>query len=126
MMMHPRFQLLQIAAAALPALVLSSPLSSTHVLPRQSGITWGACEFQVGSGYDCANLTVPLDYTDPKSNQTLTLQLLRVPAVKTPKQGSILVNFGGPGIDGRTQMNSTGTLLQAYVVRLCSSLVLPL
>ncbi len=113
MMVSHRFQLLQVAAAALPTLVLSSPFSSNHVLPRQSDINWGACELKAGPGYDCANLTVPLDYTDSKSNRTLTLQLLRVPAVNTPKKGSILVNFGGPGIDGRTQMNSTGSLLQA-------------
>jgi len=60
----------------------------------------------------CANLSVPLDYTDLKSNKSLGLQLVRVPAVKKPSRGSILFNFGGPGGDGRRELSMLGELLQ--------------
>jgi len=50
---------------------------------------------------ECANLNVPLDYTDSISNETLELELARVPAVFQPSKGSILFNFGGPGLPSR-------------------------
>lgn len=49
----------------------------------------------------CGTLNVPLDYTNPASNQTLQLQLVKVNAAKQPKKGSILFNPGGPGESGR-------------------------
>ena len=52
----------------------------------------------------CADLTVPLDYSAKKSNSTLTLELLRVPALKKPSKGSVLFNYGGPGQVGRMQL----------------------
>ncbi|KAL3482658.1 TAP-like protein-domain-containing protein [Aspergillus germanicus] len=67
---------------------------------QADGVTWGDCEFEA-PGLQCANLTVPLDYTEPESNATLALQLLRVPAVAEQKKGSILFNFGGPGFASR-------------------------
>ncbi len=67
-------------------------------------IQWGACnETAINSTLpvECGNLGVPLDYTEPTSNETLTLELLRVPAAVQPSRGSILFNFGGPGVTGR-------------------------
>ncbi|KAJ9608002.1 hypothetical protein H2200_008081 [Cladophialophora chaetospira] len=46
---------------------------------------------------NCANFSVPLDYTDAKSKKTLNLTLVRIDAVKKPVKGSILFNPGGPG-----------------------------
>ena len=44
-------------------------------------------------------LAVPLDYTLPQSNNnTLTLNILKVKATKEPKLGSVLTNWGGPGL----------------------------
>ncbi|KAI4605006.1 hypothetical protein J4E83_010877 [Alternaria metachromatica] len=44
-------------------------------------------------------LDVPLDYTLPQSkNNTLTLNILKVKATKEPKLGSVLTNWGGPGL----------------------------
>lgn len=55
----------------------------------------------------CANISVPLDYTRERSNSTLTLELLRAPAQKQPSKGSVLFNFGGPGLVGRSQLAQT-------------------
>lgn len=48
---------------------------------------------------DCAQLTVPLDYTNPDSGD-LQLQLLRVNATREPYLGSVLFNPGGPQASG--------------------------
>jgi hypothetical protein len=75
-------------------------------------LNWGKCPFKGATPIECANLTVPLDYSDLKSDKKLTLELLRVPASKKPSKGSILTNFGGPGIVGRKDLASAGALLQ--------------
>lgn len=72
-----------------------------------SSITWTACneaEVPGSTGLDCADLKVPLDYSDASSTKELNLGLLRVPAAKQPSLGSILFNFGGPGAPGRTTL----------------------
>ncbi|KAK2764477.1 hypothetical protein FQN54_009172 [Arachnomyces sp. PD_36] len=84
---------------------VSSAFASFHHA-RTDGVSWGACEAAL-AGFDCANFTVPLDYSNPNSGETLDLQLLRVPAAKTPKKGTILFNFGGPGIEARGGLAST-------------------
>ncbi|KAI4612841.1 hypothetical protein J4E80_006896 [Alternaria sp. BMP 0032] len=44
-------------------------------------------------------LAVPLDYTLPHSNNnTLTLNILKVKATREPRLGSVLTNWGGPGL----------------------------
>lgn len=87
---------------------ISSPLNT----PK---IQWGACnETEVNSTLPikCANLNVPLGYTEPTSNATLNLELARVPAAFQPSKGSILFNFGGPGATGRDNLALLGPLLQ--------------
>ncbi|KAK4504612.1 hypothetical protein PRZ48_002573 [Zasmidium cellare] len=59
------------------------------------------------AGLQCATLPVPLDYQDEHCDQTLELNLARYPAVKQSK-GTILVNFGGPGLDGRNHLAGSG------------------
>jgi pimeloyl-ACP methyl ester carboxylesterase len=46
--------------------------------------------------FDCAQVSVPLDYTIPDSS-SLNLTLLRVNATEQPALGSVLINWGGPG-----------------------------
>ncbi|KAE8352399.1 TAP-like protein-domain-containing protein [Aspergillus coremiiformis] len=71
-------------------------------LARSENIAWGPCEVEtLPASIQCGNLTVPVDYTEPDSDTTLQLQLLKVPALHEPKQGSILFNFGGPGLEAR-------------------------
>ncbi|KAJ9602967.1 hypothetical protein H2200_012747 [Cladophialophora chaetospira] len=52
-----------------------------------------------GTPFDCAQLSVPLDYTDPAS-PGLNLSIFRVNATEEPVLGSVLINFGGPGGTG--------------------------
>ncbi|KAG4222370.1 hypothetical protein PC116_g29156, partial [Phytophthora cactorum] len=69
-----------------------------------SKLQWGPCnETEVPSDVpvDCSVLMVPLDYTEPDSDEKLQLDLVRVPAPIKPSKGSILFNFGGPGSNGR-------------------------
>jgi len=74
-------------------------------------INWGPCH-DVNSTQPvvCANFTVPLDYTNPNSNTTIQLELVKVPASVTPSKGSIFFNFGGPGFESRQTMGITGKL----------------
>lgn len=82
----------------------ASPLSS-FVESRASSLDWAPCDLDLPEnamreqGY-CATLEVPLDYTDPDSDETIHLQLLRFNATKEPFKGSVLWNPGGPGISG--------------------------
>ncbi|KAL4878414.1 TAP-like protein-domain-containing protein [Aspergillus karnatakaensis] len=94
-----KYTLLQ--AASLVGAYGSSLIHPHHA--RSERISWGPCDFGDDT-LQCGNLSVPLDYTDPHSNATLKLQLLKVPAVHTPKKGSILFNFGGPGLESRMSL----------------------
>ena len=79
-------------------------------------LQWGACNKTEVSGplpVECSAIDVPLDYTEPNCNKTLNLELLRVPSLKKPSRGSILVNFGGPGLTARKDLASLGLTLQA-------------
>ncbi len=80
-------------------------------------IQWGPCKDDVAADrtapVECSDLRVPLDYTNPTSNETLRLQLLRVPAVVQPALGSIQINFGGPGEPARKSLAQTAVILQA-------------
>lgn len=57
-------------------------------------LDWSACQ----SGFECATLTVPIDYADPEG-ETIELALLKVPA-QGDRVGSLVVNPGGPGAPG--------------------------
>ncbi|KAF5004614.1 hypothetical protein FDECE_8889 [Fusarium decemcellulare] len=78
---------------------------SSFVESRSSSLDWAPCDLDLpegnlrGDGY-CATLDVPLDYTDPDSDETIELQLIRFNATKEPFKGSVLWNPGGPGISG--------------------------
>ncbi|MGK2949686.1 MAG: hypothetical protein ACSLFP_14025, partial [Acidimicrobiales bacterium] len=49
--------------------------TTTLALPEPAPVAWAAC----GGGFDCATLTVPIDYLDPEG-PTLDLALTRRPA----------------------------------------------
>lgn len=84
----------------LASVTLAKPLHKPFST-RSTHIEWGPCDFESAGTLpiECAGLPVPLDYTAPNSSQTLTLELIRSRAVKTPSKGSILFNFGGPGYE---------------------------
>ncbi|KAJ0418502.1 TAP-like protein-domain-containing protein [Aspergillus carlsbadensis] len=84
------------------ALLTSSHASSLihPINARSENIHWASCGLD-DPGILCGNLTVPMDYTNPDSKATIDLQLLKVPAVRSPKKASVLFNFGGPGVEAR-------------------------
>jgi pimeloyl-ACP methyl ester carboxylesterase len=58
-------------------------------------LAWSAC-----SDFQCAKLTVPIDYAHPEGG-TIQLSVLKVPSTKPASRiGSLVVNPGGPGGSG--------------------------
>lgn len=64
-------------------------------------------------GIKCGSLPVPLDYTSPKPEATIDLELLSVPAAQQPAKGTILFNFGGPGNTARGVLAASAPTLLA-------------
>jgi len=73
-------------------------------------LTWGGCQSYatddqgqklfVAANLQCARLTVPLDYSQPKGT-TITIAVLRIKATGPGQRiGSLLTNPGGPGGSG--------------------------
>jgi pimeloyl-ACP methyl ester carboxylesterase len=56
--------------------------------------TWQGC----GGGFDCADLVVPIDWSNPQGD-TITLPLIKRPA-DGDAIGSLVINPGGPGVSG--------------------------
>ncbi len=68
----------------------------TPPAPPVAKAKWTDC----GSGFQCAAIRVPKDYSDPAKG-TLQLSLLRLPATdRSQRIGSLLINPGGPGGSG--------------------------
>ncbi|PSN71883.1 alpha/beta-hydrolase [Corynespora cassiicola Philippines] len=76
-------------------------------------LIWNNCTEEVSGALpaDCAQLTVPLDYTDLESGGTLNLSLIKINATKSPSKGSILINPGGPGVSGVTDLKKSSALI---------------
>ena len=67
-------------------------LNPRHPAPA---LKWHSC-----TGFQCATLQVPLDYSKPSARK-ITLALIRKPAtVRSRRIGSLLLNPGGPGESG--------------------------
>ena len=81
------------------------------------GIEWAACPPEVEEiatiPVKCANISVPLDYTDADNGKTHTLELIKAPAQNTTAEGSIIFNFGGPGAEGLVNMATNGVVYAA-------------
>jgi len=59
-------------------------------------LSWSGC----GGTFECARLTVPIDYADP-TGDTIRLALVRLPAADGgARLGSLVLNPGGPGGSG--------------------------
>ncbi|WP_066365459.1 alpha/beta hydrolase [Herbidospora mongoliensis] len=71
------------------------------------GLKWAACAETPMASYECATLTVPLDYADAAKG-TLDLAVVRKRATG-PRIGSLVLNFGGPGGSGVTTLIDSGT-----------------
>src|ERR1700761_8020305 len=81
-------------------------------------LKWQSCNIAgvIGASQKCANLTVPVNYSDP-GGRKLTLALTEVPASAPASQrlGDLLVNPGGPGASGRSLAAAVAQGLSANV-----------
>ncbi|KAH6980179.1 Alpha/Beta hydrolase protein [Fusarium venenatum] len=90
---------------------------------KESSLEWSQCGLDFGNkaqnetqkDFDCARLEVPLDYTNSSNTKTITLDLIRFKATKTPHRGSVLFNPGGPGGSGVESMLVSGPILSSYI-----------
>ncbi|KAJ6785450.1 hypothetical protein PWT90_07112 [Aphanocladium album] len=108
-----------LAAYAQAAPAISTANSSANsTSSNNSKINWTQCPAVVANAsvypVECAKYGVPLDYTDEKSNKTTLLSLIRVPAVKQPSLGSILLNYGGPGEEAIFTTAQTSLILSMF------------
>lgn len=106
------------AALAACCLLLASCTAPTAPAPdgdAPAGLTWIRCGEVGGQVRECTSLPVPRDYGDP-SGPTITLALARIPA-RGPgaREGSIVVDPGGPGISGVDEILTTPSQLSPAV-----------
>jgi pimeloyl-ACP methyl ester carboxylesterase len=97
-------RVLVLVTILLSACTLASPIAphSPKASPSAAKIAWTDC----GGGFQCGNLQVPLDYSNPQGRK-ISLALLRKPATVTADRiGSLLMNPGGPGESGIDFMRS--------------------
>lgn len=79
-------------AKADPSIVASAPAGLEEFYSQE--VVWEPCENE----FQCAQVTVPMDYDEPDGG---TIQIAALRASSTgQKQGSLLVNPGGPGASG--------------------------
>ncbi|MEJ1115089.1 alpha/beta hydrolase [Paenarthrobacter sp. CCNWLY172] len=65
-------------------------------------VEWSSCE----NGFQCGEVQVPKDYANPGAGD-ITLSVIKLPSTGN-KQGSILVNPGGPGGSGVDYIKDAG------------------
>ncbi|MCI4066350.1 alpha/beta hydrolase [Micromonospora sp. R77] len=107
--------ILSAACTGAPNSAESEPRPSTAGLEAYYGqkLSFGSCagygttpgeKKQYVEPFECARLTVPLDYQKPKG-RTIQVAVLRLPAQAAVGQriGSLVLNPGGPGGSGMTQ-----------------------
>ncbi|NUR89187.1 MAG: alpha/beta fold hydrolase [Nonomuraea sp.] len=84
-----------VATAVAGYLLLGSPGGTGFDTQRP---VWTPCADQ--PGLQCAPVVVPVDHAEP-GGRTLTMAAARLPARDPARRlGSIVVNFGGPGVSG--------------------------
>ncbi|KAB8262181.1 TAP-like protein-domain-containing protein [Aspergillus pseudonomiae] len=105
---------LHVLCALLIGVAQGTPLtrSPTHHARNQQ-IQWNLCEPNGTEATECATFPVPLDYTNEASTATLNLELTRIRAPNSPSRGSVFLNFGGPGDNGKLGLATYGPMLQA-------------
>ena len=79
------------------SVVLLSLASFALSAPATSTLKWSPCPSPLPPALQCAQLKVPLDWSQPKKEQ-VTLGITKVPAKnQETKKGSLFYNPGGPG-----------------------------
>jgi pimeloyl-ACP methyl ester carboxylesterase len=92
----------------------SPPAGLAGTIARYGATTlaWSDC----GDGFQCAKLTVPLDYAKPRGD-TIKIALIRLPARKRAARiGSVVLNPGGPGGSGIDFARQATALLPAEIL----------
>lgn len=82
-----------------PAGLVAPPPGAGMARYQQQRLDWKRCTIG-NQAYQCANALAPLDAERP-DERAVTLALLKVPASKQPRLGTLFVNPGGPGEGGR-------------------------
>ncbi|NNG20886.1 alpha/beta fold hydrolase [Naumannella sp. ID2617S] len=90
---------LPIPAVEVPGLVDPPPGSGPERYQQQP-VDWRRCTLGQRE-FACARVLAPLD-ADRPDERAVTLQLVKVPATREPRLGTIFVNPGGPGEGGTT------------------------
>jgi pimeloyl-ACP methyl ester carboxylesterase len=72
-----------------------TPASTSTSLPKAT-LAWTSCD---GGTFQCADLGVPLSYSDPGAG-TIEIAVVRMPATQSDPIGNIVINPGGPGASG--------------------------
>ncbi|GAA5854844.1 hypothetical protein JCM9279_005534 [Rhodotorula babjevae] len=116
---HARLkQALLVAAALVLATIHGARFcfnSATTAAQPGGGIWWSQCPDD--STTYCGFLNVPLDYTDPKADEVVSLSLRMIPATVPPKEqlGYLFTNPGGPGGSGTLAILAFGGFLSRIV-----------
>ena len=73
-------------------------------------LTWTNCpDGATGTAFQCATVTVPLDYDHPQG-KTITVALKKLPSTSPSPRGSVFLNPGGPGGSGISLINAQAGL----------------
>lgn len=108
-------------ALTLAILVITGSLAQAQ--HQATNIIWTNCSASLvaiaTAPISCASFPVPLDYTATNSSDTLDLSLVKVHAVKKPWLGSILTNFGGPGLPSGAYLAFVAAEMLVYGYVLC-------
>ncbi|OMG15723.1 alpha/beta hydrolase [Actinomyces naeslundii] len=76
-------------------------------------LTWTDCtDDATGTAFQCATVTVPLDYDNPQG-QTITVALKKLPSTSSSPRGSVFLNPGGPGGSGISVIESQAELYKS-------------
>jgi len=90
----------RLLAGALILLILLAAfgalLAVQHLFPTPVPARWSHC----GGVFECANVRVPLDYSNPAAG-SIEIATVRKPATDPAQRiGSLVLGFGGPGVSG--------------------------
>ena len=116
-----------VPAAALPAVGPAAAASSKAAVPQGlesfygQKVEWYDCVATAGveksaekTGFQCAKVTVPLDYSQP-DGQTIEIAMKKHLATGSVRQGTLFMNPGGPGGSGVDNVGAMATTTFAGV-----------
>ncbi|MBK1784881.1 alpha/beta fold hydrolase [Prauserella cavernicola] len=112
--MKRKLAMLCAAATTAGAALVGAPVAASAE-PAGSDLAWQRCSPDEPENFQCATVTVPLDYADP-DGRTIDVTISRLKAAESAKRkGVLLMNPGGPGASGLTLPLTTGSRLPQEV-----------